>query len=116
MERRDFLKRSTGAAAALGLSVLGRREGWAAPSETLRIGIVGVRGRGGDHLRGFIGLPGVQIAAICDVDEGATASRVKEVVDRGKPRPQSYVDMRYLFDDKTIDAVSFATPNHWHAL
>jgi len=67
----------------------GRREGLAAPSETLRIGVVGVNGRGGDHLRGFIDIPGVQIAAICDVDEGVVARRVKEVVDRGKPRPQS---------------------------
>src|SRR5207245_2091096 len=58
----------------------------------------------------------VELAALCDVDAKTLAGNVGDVERQIKKKPAAYDDMRRVFDDKTIDAVSFATPNHWHAL
>src|SRR2546425_4068388 len=85
-------------------------------NERVRVAICGTRGRGKDHIRGFSKVPGAEIAALCDVDERVLAQRVKDVEDLGLPKPKSYVDIRKLLEDKSIDAISIATPNHWHSL
>lgn len=61
-------------------------------------------------------MPNVAIAALCDVDENVLNKRLKQVEDSGKKRPDAYTDVRKLLEDKSIDAISIATPNHWHAL
>src|SRR5207249_1625878 len=58
----------------------------------------------------------VEVAALCDVDESILNKRVAEVESSCKKRPAAYTDIRKLLEDKSIDAVSIATPNHWHAL
>src|SRR5262244_3769833 len=106
--RRSFL--TVGAATlALGGKVLGA-------NDRVRIAICGTRGRGKDHIRGFAKVANAEIAALCDVDERVLAQRVKDVEDLGKPRPKSYVDIRKLLEDKEIDAITIAAPNHWHSL
>src|SRR5499425_3203635 len=106
--RRSFL--TVGAATlALGGKVLGA-------NDRVRVAICGTRGRGKDHIRGFAKVANAEIAALCDVDERVLAQRVKDVEDLGKPRPKSYVDIRKLLEDKEIDAITIATPNHWHSL
>ncbi|HXK95725.1 MAG TPA: gfo/Idh/MocA family oxidoreductase, partial [bacterium] len=65
--RRNFLKIASGAVA--GASLLIRRAGAASAIETVRVGVVGLNGRGNDHITGFAALPNVEIAALCDVDE-----------------------------------------------
>ena len=79
--------------------------------------VVGCGGRGGDHVNGWIKLaPGVEIAALCDVDESHFAAKLKSIEAKGLKKPATYTDFRKLLEDKTIDAVSIATPNHWHTL
>lgn len=86
------------------------------PNDTIRMAVIGVRGRGMDHVGGWNNLKDTRIVAICDADKNVIGSAMKEVADRNGSEPRYVQDMRRLFDDKEIDAVSIATPNHWHAL
>ena len=61
-------------------------------------------------------MPNVEIAALCDVDESVLNKRLQEVVSSGKKKPAAFTDVRKLLEDKSIDAISIATPNHWHSL
>jgi len=97
------------AALALGGRILGA-------NDRVRVAICGVRGRGNDHIRGFSRVPGVEIAALCDVDENILNGRLDEIQKNGRPRPKGYFDIRELLKDQDIDAISIATPNHWHSL
>jgi predicted dehydrogenase len=104
MERRTFL---LGGAAAL--------QAYAA-NETVNMAIVGVGSRGTEHVKQYLQLPSARVAALCDVDT-AQMERVSQIVyDHTQKRPKNYQDLRKLYEDKDIDAVSIATPNHWHAL
>jgi predicted dehydrogenase len=115
IDRRDFLK-TTGKAITVGAAALALGGKVLGANDRVRLAICGVRGRGNDHLRGFARVPGIEIAALCDVDEGVLNQRLGEVGKLGLGRPKSYVDVRKLLEDKDIDAISIATPNHWHAL
>src|SRR5580700_7432464 len=114
--RRDFLKtvaKTTGAAGVYtGLTFLTRPERVFGANDRVRVAVCGLRNRGKDHLDGFSKVPNVEVAALCDVDEAVLGKRRGEV--RGTPR--TFVDVRRLLEDPTIDAISIATPNHWHAL
>jgi len=110
MNRRHFLMSTTAAAAASRPSMLH------SANDTIRVGVVGIRSRGGDHIKGFANLPNVEVAALCDIDQNVLESRVKDVEKLGKRRPATYVDVRKLLEDKSIDAVTIAAPNHWHTL
>ncbi len=61
-------------------------------------------------------IPNVEIAALCDIDENVSAKRVAEIEKFGAPTPKTYCDVRKLLENKEIDAISIATPNHWHSL
>jgi predicted dehydrogenase len=84
----------------------------------LRVALIGVGGRAKAHLKCLLDLAGdnVELAALCDVDEARLNQNVEDVSRKTGKKPAAFKDMRKVFDDKTIDAVSFATPNHWHAL
>jgi predicted dehydrogenase len=84
-------------------------------NEDIRIAVVGFNGRGQDHLKGFAPLQGVRVVALCDVDKAVLDKEVKRFQDRNEP-VTAYQDIRRLLDDKDIDAISVATPNHWHSL
>src|SRR5712692_3062846 len=115
--RRDFLK-LTGAgvaSTALGATASSYARIMGA-DDRVRVAICGVRGRGKDHLHGFSRVPGTEIAALCDVDESVLNQRIGDMEKLGVPKPKSYVDVRKLLEDKDIDAISIAAPNHWHAL
>jgi predicted dehydrogenase len=116
MTRRDFLKDTAKTAGTLGaltgitsLAYPGRVLG---ANDRVRVGICGLHGRGQDHISAYSRLSGVEIAALCDVDENVLRKRLREV----GGDPQSYVDVRKLLENKSIDAISIATPNHWHTL
>src|SRR5580698_8775297 len=85
-------------------------------NDRVRIAVCGTRGRGHDHIKGFQNVPGVEIVALCDIDENVSASRADELQKAGLPKPKTYVDLRKMLEDKSIDAVTIATPNHWHSL
>lgn len=116
IDRRTFLRRSAQAAAVT--TVAGPAHGVTGANEKIRIACVGIGGRGGAHIREFLNMKdkGVEVAALCDIDKNVLASRANWVAKQGGKKPDCHVDMRKLMDDKNIDAVSFATPNHWHAL
>jgi len=90
----------------------------AAPSinDTVRVACVGIRGQGKSHIHVYSQMPTVEIAALCDVDESVLNQRTQEMVSAGKKKPAGYTDVRKLLEDKSIDAISIATPNHWHSL
>lgn len=88
------------------------------PSERVRVAVCGVRGRGMSHVESYVGMKDVEIVAICDVDSsaGVTGHASKYIEERTGKRPMFVQDFRYLLADRSIDAVSIATTNHWHAL
>lgn len=88
----------------------------ASPNDTVRVACVGVRGQGRSHINSYSKMPNVEIAALCDIDESVLNQRLKMVEDMGKKRPAAFTDIRKLLEDKTIDAISIATPNHSHTL
>ena len=115
--RRDFIKIAGAGVATTALTatassyakILGA-------NDRVRVAVCGVRGRGNDHIHGFSHVPGTELAALCDIDENVSQQRVGEIEKRSLPKPKTYVDVRKLLEDKEIDAVSIATPNHWHSL
>lgn len=123
MNRRDFLKRS--GAAGIGLGLAGSFIGSAGaalpsrrslgPNDKLRVAVIGTNGRGMAHIDCLTGLPGVEIAYICDVDERAVASGIKATVKHQSAQPKGARDFRKVLEDKSLDAVTIATPDHWHA-
>jgi predicted dehydrogenase len=115
IERREFLK-TTGKAVSLGAATLALGGRILGANDRVRVAICGVRGRGNDHIHGFTRVPGTEIAALCDVDENVSSQRLTQIEKLGLSRPKSYVDVRKLLEDKNIDAISIATPNHWHSL
>ena len=88
----------------------------AGPNEALRVAIVGVKGRGMNHVGDLAGMKDVQVAAIVDIDENIIAPAMKTIEKKGGNKPQYYKDIRKMLEDKSIDAVSIATTNHTHAL
>jgi len=120
LSRRDFLKAGAGGTAGLAaissISFLSRPEKVFGANDRVRVAICGLHGRGMDHVRNYSRLHNVQIAALCDIDENVIRTRLGEMEKRGIPKPATFVDVRKLLDDKSIDAISIATPNHWHSL
>ncbi|HUX10648.1 MAG TPA: Gfo/Idh/MocA family oxidoreductase [Terriglobia bacterium] len=120
ISRREFLKSSAmtgaGLAAMGGLGLVGAPGRVLGANERVRVAVCGVRGRGFDHIRGFSRLPNVEVAAICDVDENVARKRMADMEKLGLAKPEYYVDVRKLLEDKSIDAISVATPDHWHSL
>ncbi len=88
----------------------------AGPNETLRVAVCGVHGRGMDHVAGWSRLKDVRITTICDVDLNVTGRPRRRSQSATAPSPRSCRTSAALLDDKSIDAISIATPNHWHAL
>ncbi len=115
IERREFLK-TTGKAITVGAATLALGGKILGANDRVRVAICGVRGRGNDHIHGFTKVPGTELAAVCDVDESVSSKRISEIEKLGLAKPKSYVDVRKLLEDKDIDAISIATPNHWHSL
>ncbi|MBV9073603.1 MAG: Gfo/Idh/MocA family oxidoreductase [Acidobacteria bacterium] len=115
MPRREFLK-TTGKAVAAGAATLALGGRVLGANDKVRVAICGVRGRGNDHIRGYSKVPNAEIAALCDVDENVLNQRLGTVQNLGMPKPKAYGDIRKLLEDKDIDAISIAAPNHWHSL
>ena len=117
INRRDFLITGAAGLTTLGsVAFLGRPAIVMGANDRVRVAICGVRGRGGDHLHNYSQLPNVQIAALCDIDENVLRQRLAQMEKMGLPKPATYTDVRKLLEDKSIDAISIATPNHWHSL
>ena len=114
LHRREFLKRT--AVVTAGIASLGPRASKAAnrSSNTVRVAIIGCNGRGMNHIAGYAAVPNVQIACVCDVDAHAMAKGIAEVSKKQGRKPKGEQDLRRVLEDPEIDAVSIATPDHWH--
>jgi predicted dehydrogenase len=116
LSRREFLESTAGIAALSGITFITRPERVFGANDRVRVAVCGVHGRGMDHVGGFRQVKNTEVAAICDADENVLAQRVPEIEKMGIAKPATFVDIRKLLDDKSIDAISIATPNHWHSL
>src|SRR5437016_2243190 len=81
----------------------------------IRCAVVGFHGRGQSHIQDLRGLKGVRLVALCDVDSKVLERGVASCESAGQ-KVQGYTDVRKLLENKDIDVVTFATPNHWHSL
>jgi predicted dehydrogenase len=116
LSRRSFiLKSAAGTAAALTIPTIIPANVFGS-NDKIRIAVLGVNGRGTDHIQGFSNLPDVEVVCLCDPDLVVLAKRAQEFETKYGRKVIQQQDLRKVFDDKSIDAVSIATPNHWHAL
>jgi len=123
LSRRDFLTGAAGAAvAAVGFpyfvpaSALGQA-GNVAPSNRIVMGCIGMGGQGTGNMQGFLGKNEVQVVAVCDVDK-RNRDKAKKIVDGkyGNSDCKAYLDFREIIERQDIDALSLATPDHWHSI
>jgi len=118
ISRREFLARSgNSACAAAGVTILGNAASvWATPAnERVVMAIVGIRGRGSSLGPAFAARKDCRVAYLCDVDSRLFASRGKTIAAaQGGRRPTCVQDFRHALDDKSVDAMVIATPDHWH--
>jgi predicted dehydrogenase len=111
--RRSLIKKgSMLAGAAVALAPHSRVFG---ANDDLRVGVVGFGGQGGLHIRLLRELTGVRLVALCDADRAVLDRGLRQAKQRNES-VNAYVDVRKLLDDKGIDAITTATPDHWHAL
>ncbi|WP_321474891.1 Gfo/Idh/MocA family oxidoreductase [uncultured Paludibaculum sp.] len=87
-----------------------------AANDKLRIAVIGTNGRGKDHIQGIMSQPDAEVVTLCDVDLNVGNARAEAFEKKYGKKPQVVQDLRRVFDDKNIDAVTIATPNHWHSL
>lgn len=112
MDRRDFLR--AGGASLMTLGAASQRVLGA--NDRVQVAICGLHGRGLDHLKNYAQLKNVQIAALCDIDDSVLRHALAQMERLGIAKPVTYTDVRKLLESKSIDAISIATPNHWHSL
>ncbi len=89
-----------------------------APSDQVNIGLIGAHGMGWADLEAALKVPGVNLVALCDVDKNVLDTRMNDLskLNVDKSKVKTYADYRSLLDNKDVDAVIIATPDHWHAL
>lgn len=126
LSRRKFLEESLFASTAA--LVAANTPSWASqgpkpatgrklgPNDTIRIAVIGVHGRGVNHVQDYAAMNDVEIAVLCDVDQNVLGKAMDAITKRGKAAPKYVQDLRKVLEDPSIDAVSIATPNHWHSL
>ena len=117
--RREFLKTSVAASAVFstftiaGTKASGRVLG---ANEVVRVAVAGIKGRGGSHISAFAGDKlGTQVTYLIDPDSRLFESRTRDVNRRGGNKPTCVQDFRMALDDKNVDVLTIAAPNHWHA-
>jgi predicted dehydrogenase len=96
--------------------VLRARAERVAPSDQVRVGVIGCNGMGFQNLRSILKIPEVECGALCDVDASVLNRRAARVQQDTGVKPALYADFRRLLDDPDIDAVIIGTPDHWHCL
>src|SRR5260370_6936985 len=117
--RRTFLKGATAASAAFPLVTIAGTK--ASPpvlgaNDIIRVGVAGIHGQGNAHIEQYLGLKGVQVTHLIDPDSSLFESRSKAIKEKWGRAPTCVQDIRKALEDKNLDAISIATPNHWHSL
>lgn len=112
LHRRQFIE--TAALGGAGLLLVGQASAQEAPSNKVVLGVMGLS-RGQALASGFAKLPGVEVRYVCDVDSTRLESVGKQIESITGKAPQGVGDFRKILDDKSVDALVCAAPNHWHA-
>src|SRR4051794_1035664 len=110
LNRRSFLKSTALTAATVSLPA----RSWAqvaGSNSDVRVAVIGFHGQGGSHITNLKKADGARITALCDADKDVLAGGAQKL-----DGVETYTDIRKLLESKNVDAVSIATPNHWHAL
>ena len=119
-ERRDFIKKSVIGTAGIAIGGMGFSTKTYASiigaNERINVAVIGIRNRGKDHYRALAKIPNVNIVAICDIDKRLIPEAVAEIEKLTGRKPAVEAEYRKILENKDIDAVTIATPNHWHAL
>jgi hypothetical protein len=110
--RRQFIGGALGAAGLVAMPTWAKAIG---ANDDVRVAVIGFNGRGGGHISSLLAIKGVRITALCDVDQKVMDKKVADFKKKGIEVKQ-YSDYRKLLEDKDIDAVTIATPNHSHTL
>ena len=118
IKRRQFIKST--ATGSLGLGALSASAfniiSEYPAKEKYRVAVMGVNGRGTQHIQAYAAMPNVEIAFVCDVDSRAVESGLEVAMKAGaKTKPKGLSDFRKALDAKSVDAISIAAPDHWHA-
>jgi predicted dehydrogenase len=118
MKRRKFIRDTVAGSIAVGSAPTMLTGGnWKGANDRVNIAQIGIHGMGRSHITQYNSLENAEVAALCDVDTNLFPVVIKQhFTDRGLRKPKTYQDLRELYEDKDIDAVSITTPNHWHAL
>jgi len=113
-DRREFLRTST--AVGLGLAALPAwvRANPSDPSGRVRIAVIGTNSRGLNHIESLAGIEHVELAYVCDVSDPALEKGVRKAAAFPGMAPKAEKDFRRILDDKTVDAITIAVPDHWH--
>jgi predicted dehydrogenase len=116
--RRDFLKTAAVAGLATSFTIAGTKSSGRVlgANDTVRVGVAGINGRGGEHIKEFSGIKDVQVTYLIDPDSSLFASKSAAVKKLSGAEPKCVQDIRKALEDKELDAVSVATCNHWHSL
>lgn len=112
-DRRTFLKRAAVTTTALGLSAASARA--SGSNERVRLGVIGCGGRGSGVARQFAGADGCEVTHLADPDSQRAGKLAEAIGADKRPKPKIARDLREILDDKSVDAVLVATPDHWHA-
>jgi predicted dehydrogenase len=117
MNRRDFIRNSGMTIAGLGLSGLNMPTVFAqgSPNKKVVMAVMGVNGRGDHMAKVFAKMPDCEIAYICDVDERAMNKTINGVAAIQTRKPTAQKDFRKALEDKGVDAIYIAAPDHWHS-
>jgi predicted dehydrogenase len=119
LSRRQFVNRSLAAAGVgAGFAISGTKSSGRiiGANETIHLAVAGLNGRGGSHVGEFGKIPGVEITYLVDPDTRTFKNRLAQIQKNGGREPATVQDVRRVLEDKSVDAVSVATPNHWHSL
>jgi len=120
LSRRQFMNRSLAAAGVgAGFAISGTKSSGRVlgANETVHVAVAGLNGRGSEHVGQWAAMyPGVEITYLVDPDTRTFKKRLDQIEKKGGRAPATVQDIRRALDDKSVDAVSVATPNHWHAL
>ncbi len=116
VSRRTFLKgTATATAVTLAAPMFVPKSTFGA-NDRIRVAVLGVHGRGKSHIKGFMNLENVEVVTLCDPDKQVLEERAKSFKETYNKKVRIEQDLRKVYDDKDIDVVSIATPNHWHSL
>lgn len=114
--RRDFIKKSAAVGLGLGAFPYIMNAGNTSASDKVVVGVIGLAGMGWSNLQSILKVPGVECGALCDVDSNVLNERAAATEKLTGKKPRLFGDFRKMLEQKDIDAVIIATPDHWHCI